>query len=366
MGRSQRYRWGAWGRIEELVIVVGKCIYCSQTTVLSREHYLPRCLGNFRNYETLDDRVCGRCNNGFKLSEEQFCRSGPEALFREKLAIKGRSSHKKVSPFLRGSAGTEPLVMKGKFPGEDFEILWQLNRGSKSIDYITQIVFFTDSGTSHILPISDDMRDPSQLREKYKELAKRLGVERFKEARVIAPESATEWIEHLLTGLTVDSRMPLERCPERGKIDTSTIVTVTSNYFRALVKIGFHYFLTQMRGLSGSEATFADVRSFIQEGAISDAERFVSFTSRQISSEIGKGYRPQNWGHLLATGVNYYWLLAKLQFFLGPEYLAPVYLINLGKNPSTVLYREAHSHAFIYYENGPEQGYDGYVSEGVF
>jgi len=256
--------------------------------------------------------------------------------------------------------------MKGMFPGENFEILWQLNRGTKSIDYMTQIVFFTESGTSHILPIGDDVRDPSQLREMFKRLAKSLGVERFKEARVIAPETDTERMDYLLTGLTVDGQMPLDRCPERGTIETKTIVTVTSNYFRALVKIGFHYFLKQMGRFRGSEETFADVRTFIREGTISDMDRFVSFTPRQISREIKLGYRPQNWGHLLATGVNFRWLLAKLQFFLGPEYLAPVYVINLGRNPSPILYREAHSHAFIYYENGPQDGYDGYVSEGTF
>jgi len=255
--------------------------------------------------------------------------------------------------------------MKGKLPGEDFEILWQLNKGSKNIDYVTQIVLFMDGGNTHIIPIPDDMKDPAQLRARIKEAGQKLGVEKFNEARIFAPESEIERIHHLLSGLKFDSDVAWSKSPEKGKIDTETVSTVTANYFRALAKIGFHYFLKQMPHFRGSEPAFADIQSFIKQGELAEVERFISLTPKQISSDITKGYRPENYCHLLLTGVNYHSFLTKLQFFLGPDYSPPVYLIYLGKNPSLVQHREAHSHAFVYYENGPQDGYDGYVTEGT-
>ncbi len=343
----------------------GKCIYCGQELELSKEHYLPRCLGNFRGYETLDDKICGTCNNSFKQIEEQFCRSSPEGFFRERLEIKGRKRGKKISPFQRGSAGAPPLMMKGKFPGEDFEILWQFNPGTRGVDHMRQIILFTENGDTRIILIPDDMKDPSQLREKIKEVGEELGVERFKEARIFAPESEIAWINYLLSHLQRDSEIEWSRSPEKGRISTATTVTVTSKYFRALAKIGFHYFLKRMPKFHGSEDTFADIKNFIKQGGIDDVDNVVSGSLDQISTEITRGMRPVHYCHLLATGVNDQWLISKLQFFLGPDFLAPIYVIKLGENPSPIWYQEVHSDAFIYYENREQDGYDGYLSTGT-
>jgi hypothetical protein len=32
-------------------IKIGRCIYCGTVGTYSEEHYLPECLGKFRNYE---------------------------------------------------------------------------------------------------------------------------------------------------------------------------------------------------------------------------------------------------------------------------------------------------------------------------
>src|SRR5689334_16868560 len=66
----------------------GKCIYCGDEKELSREHYLPECLGRFENYETLDDRICTECNHKLgQLVDEQFCRGGQVGYFRTFLGI---------------------------------------------------------------------------------------------------------------------------------------------------------------------------------------------------------------------------------------------------------------------------------------
>jgi len=89
---------------------------------MSREHYLPACLGNFRNYEPLRDKVCRGCNAKLSLLDEQFCRCGPEGFLRYYLGLRGRKQHKKPSPFYRGSAGGRWIEIKARHPTKDFDI----------------------------------------------------------------------------------------------------------------------------------------------------------------------------------------------------------------------------------------------------
>jgi hypothetical protein len=91
------------GRLNKEVMI--KCIYCGKEEANSREDYLPRCLGSFRNFGKLENKLCRKCNGAIGKIEEQFCRCGPEAFFRIVKGIKGRKYHKKPSPFYRGSSG---------------------------------------------------------------------------------------------------------------------------------------------------------------------------------------------------------------------------------------------------------------------
>src|SRR5438105_4128469 len=77
--------------------MIGKCIYCAREGEMSGEHYLPRCLGSFRGYELLNDRICEDCNNSFSPLDEPFCHSGPEAITKDMLGIEGRRGYKKIS-----------------------------------------------------------------------------------------------------------------------------------------------------------------------------------------------------------------------------------------------------------------------------
>jgi hypothetical protein len=85
----------------------GKCIYCPAEGEMSDEHYLPRCLGRFRGYELLSDRVCERCNNRLSPLDEQFCRSGTEAIVRDLLGVKGGRVTGRFPP--SSEAALEPI-----------------------------------------------------------------------------------------------------------------------------------------------------------------------------------------------------------------------------------------------------------------
>ena len=144
---------------------VSKCIYCGHEGRLSGEHYLPRCLGTFIGYELLNDRVCKDCNNSFSPLDEQFCRSGPEAIIRDMLGIEGRKTHKRVSPFQRGSAGAERLKFTGKGHGEDVEdgeFDLDVDRKTRAVRRMRQIII--SAGERRVvLRVTDDIREPEQL-----------------------------------------------------------------------------------------------------------------------------------------------------------------------------------------------------------
>src|SRR5436305_6548430 len=123
--------------------VIAKCIYCSETKEMSDEHYLPECLGQFKGFETLDDRVCRDCNSLIGGSEEQFCRASDIGFMRHRLGIRGKKKSKKVNPFFRGSAGMGPLEMYAFIPNQEYPVRVHL-KDDGLIDYLPQIILVTD------------------------------------------------------------------------------------------------------------------------------------------------------------------------------------------------------------------------------
>lgn len=176
---------------------------------MSDEHYLPRCLGRFWGYELLSDRVCERCNNRLSPLDEQFCRSGPEAIIRDLLGVEGRKSHRKVSPFQRGSAGADRLTFTGRAAGEDAtaeEVELDVDRKGRSVRRMRQIIF--SAGDRRVaIRITDDMREPEHLLAKMKERGVEMATPADDDTEIVTAEitgaSPEElgWMQHLLSGV---------------------------------------------------------------------------------------------------------------------------------------------------------------------
>ena len=69
------------------------------------------------------------------------------------------------------------------------------------------------------------------------------------------------------------------------------------------------------------------------------------------------------WGHILTAEVDDLSLVAKVQLFVGPEFLAPVYTVRLGRDPSLIHYSEAYADFFAYHPEDQRAEFDGEVSE---
>jgi len=336
---------------------IARCIYCREEKEMSVEHYLPECLGKFKDFEALDDRICHDCNNrmGREL-EDQFCHAGEIAFFRRVLGVKGKKSHKKkVNPFERGSSGVGRLEMKGKIPGQEQEVLLQpIGDGGENVEYQAQLIVTTESDDDpQYILIPAEMTDPAQLLDHLKSL----GIETIKQARVIVPESDRERIDHLLSGLKV-THAAWEDLPLTGSTYTVTKIDVTSRYFRAIAKIAFHYLLNHLP-FRGDEEMFAGIRRFIMEGGeISD---FVVWRDKQVLEQIKAGFVPDTYCHIIIARATSKLLWCHLQFFLGPKSIPHVYSVRLADNDTKLEYSLFSGHQFCLYQKGPKDGFDGRI-----
>src|SRR3989338_8667195 len=145
-----------------------KCIYCGSGGPFADEHALSRCLGEFRGFPHLLDRICADCNGDIGKMEEQIGRSGPEAYLRKYLNIEGRATHDKVNPFHRGSAGAKPIDVMARLPESDVNILWEINEGQNTVREVRQIVFIDKNRKSFPIRIHEWMKTTDQLREEIK------------------------------------------------------------------------------------------------------------------------------------------------------------------------------------------------------
>ena len=259
------------------------CIYCGQQGRLSNEHYLPRCLGKFRGFESLNDRVCKKCNESFSEIDEQFCRSGPEAIVRSLLGIEGRSSHRKISPFQRGSAGAERISFRAKRPSQsadDEEIEMDVDQ-TGSVRRLRQMILSFES-RQVVVRITDDMKEPEHLLARLRKQGIKFVEPNKNEPTITAviqgarPEEV-EWMQHLLSGLKANTVSGPDVTIDDKQEQAKAMMTAspTAKYFRGLAKIGFHYFLKHMPGFDGSEQAFTGIRNFILAGTASDVDNFV-------------------------------------------------------------------------------------------
>jgi hypothetical protein len=218
-----------------------------------------------------------------------------------------------------------------------------------------------DDDSVHVIAVPDGMT-PEQFRRKFDEL----GIKHFKEAITFTDNKEIPWVTTLLETLKYESKTEwFGRGPgpiKYGPLDIQ--FTVNNRYFRDVAKIGFHYFLTKVSGFRGDEPCFANIRRFIDSGcSIDECFQRVQQGETQIAYQLQQGGRLSAWGHILCAEADYFNLTAKVQLFVGPEFLAPVYTVRLGSNPSTIHYSEAYADFFAYHPQEQRGEFDGEVSE---
>ncbi len=119
----------------------------------------------------------------------------------------------------------------------------------------------------------------------------------------------------------------------------------SGDYFRALAKIAFHYYLVHnSRGLKGSEPAFANIRRFIRHGG--DEKPFFQSGRANIfhpfgETPDGKVICPSNWCHLLAAVENRRTVVVYMLLYAGPGSVpAPIH-VELGTLDTRIVLPQA-------------------------
>lgn len=335
---------------------VNHCIYCPEPAH-SKEHPLPAAFGEFEDAPYLKDRICRQCNNTrLGILDEQLARCGPEALLRRHYSVHGRSTHDEVNSFYRRSAGGDRLEMKARDTKLGIDVLLECENGLYR--QARQLIFVEKSGQTHHLPIPEGT-SPEQLRAAYEQLKAQ---KPFDVHFLYGPEDKA-WVEPLIKGTwpaaTFGGESDLTGASYQGAIAT---VGLTDRYFRAVAKIGFHYFLTQFTEYRGHESMFSDIRQFIIEDgqAVDRANEYVGKRQHPLLGEmLTPGARPDGWqAHLLCAETKPGECLAHVQMFVSEDWPAPTYTIRLAQDSALVDCKAA-GHAYVYHQDRPRGQYSG-------
>lgn len=335
---------------------MAKCIYCKNKEADAREHYLPACLGEFLNYELLYNRLCNDCNNEIGKLDEQFCRCGPESFIRRIKGIKGRKKHKKVNPFYRKSSGGKYIEMEMNDHHNNKKIFCEIIEGTDDAIPARQIIFQDISGKFFSILITDNMKDHKDLQKALLEN----NLENCKPIECWATVDEREWIEKLLNNYNIKFNWKFSPLDEKKVTKKFTVkFEVNDKYFRAIAKIGFHYFLKYFPQFTGFEIEFEEIKNFIDKG--DEIEKFVE----QIEGSFIYGLKPgsvttDKLCHFIGVNKTRNFIIAYLQFFVGPEFGPSFYYkVNIGKNPERIIYPQNIGHQFVYFDQKDKKGFIG-------
>lgn len=340
---------------------MGTCIYCSYEGALSEEHHLPEGLGTFRGYEMLKDRVCSKCNERIgREIEEEFLRSGPIAFFREIVGAPRKKKEKRHSPFDRGTLSRPALKMEGKPPSGDYDILWEVVRGTQDVRQQRQVVVRSTDGQIHCIPIRKWMTEPDHLRAELNKLNKRK-IDGPSLVTVIAAPEEREWVLRVISCLGDFSAMTFEDPAwTEGRIPLVVTSEISMKHYQAVAKIAFHYTLKQFPYLTGRELEFQQIRDAILTGKDVTSLVKIDWSQRSLVN-FPPSMGPKYWMHVITVTRTTDQILAHCQFFLGPQHRhPPIYDVLIGRSAARI-HRPAEEcgHAFIYVEDPAYPNYDG-------
>ncbi|NQT19261.1 MAG: hypothetical protein HQ592_06120 [Planctomycetes bacterium] len=335
------------------------CIYCPSEGPFHKEHVLPANLGGFKNAEPLLNCICQNCNNRTLSSlDSYFVESGPQAMFRCLLGIKGRAKKGPHSPYEYGPRGEPAIKLRARPKGADFECLYCIDeiRDGKFVGrMLRQVVVKDKEGQWHPIYVSERVRHIGSLRG-------------LIESEVDGPptdiqafddEDSEGWLFELLkkeyAGNFTSRQMPAHETENPPIGD----MVVGPEYFRAIAKIAFHYYLLQDNSVGGDEREFSGIRDFILKGG--DADRFVT-----SDLPLQKGACFGDPCHLFGAGRNGQSVGAWVMFSAMPDGDNPQrYYVNIGKDPGHIirLRSNAWAHRYRYYSagEGEKNNYDGEI-----
>ena len=343
-----------------LIMQVG-CVYCGDHQT-NREHWIPRGLGRFDGYSPLLNRVCTACNRRLGLLDEELLRTGPSCLHLPRLGVRQRDSHRAVNAMEFRSGSAQPPNRLARAVSDGDVVLREPfvdARGRHCSRPLRQVVVCAPSGqrAAVAFPLG---YDASLLKQSLVE--KGLGNARLTEFFAAPSDLTIEGVLEAQVHLVLSEVFGAFKDVNvwHGETDAGLethefVSRVGLNYFRAIAKFGFHYFLWANGHLChGDEPEFDDVRTSVQ--GVQWHDGLVCATAEQFFPPFAAGQVPRYWSHFLGASAAGGRLQVWIQMFVGPDSLPAPHLVALGRAPATVPHDWAVAHAAVYM---PTEGHDG-------
>jgi len=342
------------------------CIYCGESKNFCEAHIVPETLGKFKNLPKQKNIICSKCDHEIGKAEEQLAKCGLEAIFKATLNIKGKKKHKSSSPFRRGHAGHNPIELKASLPGRDYKVLAEPLGDGLNVHPLPQLVLLNSKGDYRNILLAN----PKTTTVEYLKTA--IGKASLKgDLRVETVGLTYEEIDYIFgllkqMGIFIneESLPASEAFPGEQfypNVCVQGTIAVDARYFRAIAKIGFHYFLQYSEYFTGHEDCFRPVKQFIRydEGTI---EQFVVQQRGNLVSDFNYGFRPKYYGNLIIGDFCNNAATAYVQLFLGKDHNPPYYKITLATNCLRIkLGKAAFGHFFSYYTPENRTQYTGEI-----
>ncbi len=332
------------------------CMKSFDPTKGEGDHIIPAAFGEFEGDARLR-RICPKCNNRIGRCEQELLGCAPEAMLRRFVNPKSKRLRHRGTGQVKSVAGVPGPQYTADLGGLSQLVQLSPDDPRKSLP-LAQLIIPGENDSEHYIRLFPGMR-PEQLQKRIADT----NVPPGWTARLTCDEQHWEEFVQLVKqagpGYKVDEGPSTEagvhRTPWHGKF------TMTDASFRAIAKIGFHYYLAHsQRGVYGDEPGFSGIRDFIMNGG-KVAEFFEGSHARFVLPFRPPWY-PENYCHVLAADESEETAVANLHLFLGPGIDRPAYSVVLGSVGSKVIVPGfVRAHLYLYGEATNPDRYAGRV-----
>jgi len=326
---------------------------------------MPRLMGTFKNQPTLQRRVCAECDRAIGECEAVLAKSTIEAVLLKHIGVVGRHKERSSSPFRRAHSGSGPIRMAAEVPGYEYEVRTEPIGDSQNVDVLPQMVLVDREGNREEIAIAD----PNCISlSEWRLFISKLCEGKVKDLDMIGlSEQQSSLVRHVLQKLGCTFDLPGDTTikPYRGTTLVKGSVVYDERYFRALAKIGLHYFLLHSRVFDGTKQEFDAIRQFIRYGHDDEASCVVKGKGT-LAIDLSGDDRPPYYGHVLRTNISSHGISVLVQLFIGHDYKPDWYQVRLSRKKHAIfLSSEEFGHYYRYLspEERTTQDYDGVIEK---
>jgi hypothetical protein len=307
----------------------------------------------------LQDKICGDCNQAFgREIDPEFTRVGPEAILRAGLGIEGRHGAAQSPFYFRGASGPPLRAVVPDAPDDEAGLLWETVPGASGEPegrLLQQLVIVDESDKRHAIPFNIEW-SADVLRK----AVKNRGISGGTLVEIYLDPEHLDRVKPTLS--EVFPKFSAEHFARSGAGQQRRTILfenqIGPTYLRAVAKIAFHGAIRLRPELNGNEWEFDVLRRFIRHGDLPMMNP-VQYRNDRIIAGIGDGVMLKDWGHVVAVETTPMTVFAKLQFFIGPGTITPMWVVRIGRRPDHVPSDSGVAYYARYLEEPSADGHTG-------